>query len=583
MDQVEVVKSKVDIASLVGEYINLKSSGKNLKGLCPFHQEKTPSFMVNEDLQIYKCFGCGKGGDAISFVMEIEGLEFFEALEKLADRVGVKLDQAVRGEKTNKSLVYEINKVSGEYYNYLLTSHPLGEQPREYLHQRKINDKLIKTFSLGYALPTWDGLCIYLTKKKRFPIDVVVDAGLAIKGNSGVYDRFRGRLMFPFVDMSGRVVGFSGRVIPGISDDKDGAKYINTPETVVYRKSEVLFGLEQAKQAIRNNNRVVVVEGPMDMISSYGAGVSETVAINGTALTGRMLALISRLCNRIYLCMDADGAGEASIKRSISELESFELSTKVVEVVGGKDPDEVARSKPEKWKKMVDAAVEIYDYFIDRALVKWKVDSGEGVRNIAKEVLPLLAQIGNSVVQAHYIGVLSSKLRMGEQKLWEQLERVKKTTNLPTNEVTKSLPVQKDEDRVEGLTKELLSVLMNMPKLSEFTREVESLKKITWTGGAGKVIEVILRKNGVGEVGRFVENLPAELRNIAGEAYLAEQGGAETVEATLIQLTREIGIETAKRELERLSQRISQKELAGDDKEVAKLLQEYRRLSLQAK
>ena len=327
MDQVEEVKKKTDMVTLVGEYVELKKAGRNFKGLCPFHNEKTPSFMVNEELQIFKCFGCGKGGDALSFLMEIEGLEFGEALTKLAERAGVKLVYQDRGEKRGeKEELLKVHLLAQEYYHYLLQKHEVGKWARKYLKDRKINEKLIESFGLGFSPTGWDGLTRFLRDKKGFSEKVIEKSGLGIRGKKGLYDRFRGRVMFPLLDSGGKVVGFSGRVLPDFAR-KNEPKYINSPETAIYHKSEMLFGLSQSKQEMRKKGRVVVVEGEIDMISSFAAGVGETVAIKGSALTEEMVERLARLVETVIFAMDADEAGEKAMKRSVSMSSVCRYST----------------------------------------------------------------------------------------------------------------------------------------------------------------------------------------------------------------------------------------------------------------
>ena len=280
MDQVEEVKSKVDMVQLVSEYIPLKKGGRNYKGLCPFHGEKTPSFMVNPELQIWKCFGCGEGGDAYTFLQRMEGMEFGEALRTLAEKVGVKLT-AYRPSQTEevKERLVRVNSLAAEFYHYLLMQHRLGESARQYLRKRGIKEEVTEKFKLGFAPEGWDFLMKYLVGKKNFEVQDLERAGLVVKGQN-FYDRFRNRVMFPLSNHRGQTVGFAGRVMPATSAEaaaSQGAKYVNTPETEIYHKGELLYGLDVNKTEIKTAGWAVVVEGELDLLASYLAGVKNAV------------------------------------------------------------------------------------------------------------------------------------------------------------------------------------------------------------------------------------------------------------------------------------------------------------------
>ena len=426
MDQVDEVKQKTDIIALVGQYVSLKKAGRHYKGLCPFHGEKTASFTVNEELGLYKCFGCGAGGDVIKFLMEIEGIEFIEALKQLAERAGVKLELKRMEVVDGKKELLEVLDLASRYYHYLLTEHEEGKTALEYLKGRSINDKLIEKFNLGFALPGWDGLIKYLVKKKGYKEDLLERAGLVNRRGtgSGFYDKFRGRIMFPILDPSGRVIGFSGRILPSLATAED-AKYMNSPETELYHKGRSLYGFYQAKQAIREKKQVVVVEGQLDLISSYGAGVPETVAVGGTALTMEQVEMLGRLSDKIILAMDADEAGTSAIKRSVDVAEKRGLNIKVVHIVGGKDPDEIARKSPNTWKKMVENAVSIYEFVLTKALDKYPKGNDDRVRNVAAEVVPYLAKIDQEMIRDRWAKKLADVLEVDKESVSAEIRKAK--------------------------------------------------------------------------------------------------------------------------------------------------------------
>ena len=519
MDQVEVIKRKVNIVSLVGEYVTLKNTGRNHKGLCPFHGEKTSSFMVNEELQIYKCFGCGVGGDVIKFLMEIEGLDFVEALEKLAKRAGVKLEKfRSDGQSGEKRRMLEIHSLAGEYYHYLLTKHKVGEVARKYLLDRGLNEKVWKTFHLGFSVSMWDGLSKFLVLKKGFKEGELVNAGLSIKGSKGgVYDRFRGRVMFPLLDSGGKTVGFSGRVIPGLARENE-PKYINSPETLVYHKSQMLFGLTQAKQAIRKNNRVVVVEGELDMISSFVAGVTETVAIKGSALTEQMVEKLARLCGAVVLALDADEAGEEALRKSVEALEKRGLEIKVVYWSGSKDPDELARKNPGVWRKLVDKPVSVYEWVMKKAFDKWGMETPEDVQRIVKKVVPYLAKIENRVVAEVWVRRLAEKLGVSKDRVWEEVEKVDKNASL---DPSLELRMTENLNKGEKLAKRLLTVLFQLGvEEKELVKKI--LSEISLNGAAGKLLTKWLN-NKDEKVAQWIKRLPDELKVVAEECFINEK------------------------------------------------------------
>lgn len=430
MSDIDEIKSRLSIVDIVGQRVKLTKAGRNYKGLCPFHSEKTPSFMVSADRQIFKCFGCGRGGSVIDFVMEYEHLDFIEALEDLADKAGVKLTRraADTPQAKLKDRIYEVNHLASEYYHYLLTKHALGEKARLYLKNRGITDKSIKTFTLGYSPNSWDGLFKYLTKK-GYEGELLKTAGLVLpsakhpSGAAGFYDRFRGRVMFTLKDHRGNVVAFAGRVLdPAVKE----AKYINTSETPVYIKGNVLYGLDVTKAAIQKEGEAVVMEGELDVISSFQAGIANVVAIKGSALTEAHVSLLKRFCERLAFALDADVAGDAAARRGIEVAERAGLDMRVVTLPGGKDPDEAARENPGRFKKAIKEAQPIYDYFLASALKRFDVSSAFGKKKIGEELIPTVAKIENPIVQGHYVRTLAATLGVSEETVSEAVARQKR-------------------------------------------------------------------------------------------------------------------------------------------------------------
>lgn len=571
-DQVEEIKRKTDIVGVVGSYVALKKMGRHHKGLCPFHSEKTPSFMVNEEMGLYKCFGCGAGGDVIKFLMEIEGIEFREALERLAEKAGVKLVSRRRDDNDERAKMLEVMELAARYYHWLLMEGNAGAAAREYLKGRKIDEKLMENFNLGFAMQSWEGVVNYLIKKKGYSEELLEKVGLVSRKSKegGVYDKFRGRIMFPLQDAGGKVVGFTGRILPSLAKD-DEPKYMNSPETTLYHKSRMLYGFFQAKKAIREKKRVVLVEGQMDCISSFASGVAETVAVGGTALTEDQVELLARLADKIYLSMDADEAGSVAIKRSVELAEKRGMSIKVVQIEGGKDPDEIARKSPGKWRELVEKSVDVYEFVMDGAFKKFDVTKVDGIKKITEEVVPFLAKIENDVVREVWAKRLADKIGVATKGVMGEIE--KKISGRQETKITDDKKEEVVEKRIVKLARRLVGLLI---------LKQEAVKIVSpWFGGVsiagaeGKLITWLLENRENQPVDELVKNIPEELREVAGEAYMAEDSeevpGQKEVEEAAVQLLREIIRDRKKELMEEMNLARREKNEEKEDEIFAKL------------
>ena len=561
-DQVEEVKRKTDIVGLIGQYVALKKMGRHHKGLCPFHSEKTPSFMVNEEMGLYKCFGCGAGGDVIKFLMEIEGVDFREALERLAEKVGVKLVTRKSEFGSDKQKLLEVMELTARYYHWLLTESKAGVEARKYLNERKINDKLIETFNLGFSLQGWDNLMEYLTKKKGYSEVVLEKAGLiSRRSGGGFFDKFRGRVMFPLQDSGGKVVGFTGRILPDLAKEGE-PKYLNSPETEIYHKGRILYGFYQARQAIREIKRAVLVEGQMDMISSFGAGVTETVAVGGTALTDEQIELLARLTSTIYLSLDADEAGIAAIKRSAELAEKRGLEIKVVQIDGGKDPDEIARNYPNKWREMVEGAVDVYEFVMTRSLEKNDIKTMSGIKKITEEGMPFFVKIENSVMREVWTKKLAEKLGVEASVVKAEMERIKSGKNWAEKYPSKATEeVSLMENKMDKLARRLVGGLLICPAAK---KKVEQwLKNTKLSGAAGKALLWVLASEEVGPA-KIAELAPSELKSFIEDAYMAE-GEGETEEKDVLELAVQLIRETIRESRKRLIVEMKKAKEAGDE------------------
>jgi len=522
MGDADEVKSKLNIIDIINEKVPLKKAGRNFKGLCPFHNEKTPSFMVSPDRQVFHCFGCGKGGSVIDFVMEYEHMEFPEALEELAERAGVTLTKrkSETPERKLKETLFEINHLASEFYHYILTKHRLGEKALLYLRNRGITDKSIRTFSLGYSPNNWEGVYRFL-KKKQYDDAMLEKAGLVLSGNRGMYDRFRGRLMFTLKDHKGNTVGFSGRVLDPTMKE---AKYINTSETPVYSKSNVLYGLDVTHDAIVKAGVAILMEGEIDLISSFQVGISNVVAIKGSALTEGHVHLLKRYTERVIFALDADMAGDKAARRGIDVAEGVGLDMRVAIMPVGKDPDEAAREDEVGLKKALKNAIPIYDYFIESAKKRFDLTSAFGKQKASEELLPILSKIENGIVQGHYIKKAAVAFDVPEDVVVDGIKKVKKPIEMIRGSVADTKESSFAISGPERLELYALGLLLqgDTKKLyADFSRGVTtaSLKHM----GVRRVMEHIdsyLKQDTAFVVSEFAEILPKELLLVLDEAYL---------------------------------------------------------------
>lgn len=526
---VEEVKKKIDIIDFIGSYVQLKKTGRNFKATCPFHNEKTASFVVSPERQIWHCFGtCGDGGDVIKFLMKWEGISFFEALKELAEKYGIKLKTTNFEDKEwqRKQKLLQINSFAAEYFEYLLHKTDFGEKAKKYLEDRKISTQVIKKFQIGYAPSSWDSLLRFLTKKKYLSQDIF-DAGLVVRGNRGsFYDRFRGRIIFPIKDIRGNIVGFSGRLLD--SAEKE-AKYINTPETIIYHKRETLYGINLAKDAMKKEGNVLLVEGEFDVISPYQYGIENVVAIKGSAVTKEQLILLKRYVQKVTLALDMDTAGEEAIKRGIEESENLDLDVNVIHFENGKDPDEAVRTNPAAFKKILEKPIPIYDFIIELAQKKYPNKDAFSKKKIGDEVVPFLIRIINPIVHSYYIKKLANILDVSDESVMELIrkEKNKKQTRQIFNTKKKTFSIH---ERSDVLQKYLVSLIFQNDnpydlsekiflhlKVEDFT--IPSLQKLC------ALFNDFKKNNPQGyDLDLFVKAVPSELKSVFDEVYLLSSG-----------------------------------------------------------
>lgn len=462
MDDVDQIKQKIDVGDLVGSYIAVKRAGRNLKALCPFHNEKTPSFVISPERQIWHCFSCGKGGDIFTFVEEYERVDFSEALKLLADRAGVKLTKNVfrTQQEEKKSRIYEINHLASQFYHYILLKHPSGKPALLYVTEKRgLTLALIKTFNIGFAPHQPNALVSYLISKKHYAKEELIEAGVATDRNGKLYDFFQNRLIFPITDSRGNIVAFSGR---GLTDEAI-PKYINTKETPVYIKGDTVFGLFQAKEAIKKEGKVLLVEGEFDAITSFKEGITNAIAVKGTALTENQIRLLKRFAQKIVFCFDTDPAGTEAQRRSITLITKEGVNAAVVVPPKGKDPDELLREDPLLFKKAIKNEVNIYDYIIDTAIQGSDPTQVEGKKKILSRTLSYLIEIENEIVKEHYFKKLAGILDTSYESVVKEAEKAK----IPESKIETTKPIINKKSRQEMLEEHLLTLILQSPKPKE--------------------------------------------------------------------------------------------------------------------
>lgn len=433
----EEIKARLNIVELIGTYVRLEKSGTHYKACCPFHQERSPSFMVNEEKNMWHCFGCGKGGDAFAFVMEIEGLDFREALVLLAEKAGVELPkfrQSDPGQKDNKERLFALLELATKFYEKQLWDGSGKEKILGYLRGRGLSDDSIRAFRLGYAPDGWRHQLEFFTGK-GFTVEEMEQVGLVIRkspesqannhkleAKSSHYDRFRDRIMFPIFDIFGHTIGYSARVAPG--GDESQAKYINTPETTLYHKSRALYGLFHAKQAMKQAGVTVVVEGNMDVIAMHQAGIGHTVAVSGTALTDEQLNLMKRYGKEVRLFFDMDGAGQKAARKSAELALQKELIVTLVAIPFGKDAADMGKDDPEKLKEMVAGAVPAQEYFLATGVAQHDITTALGKRQVVDEYVTLLQAVKNPIERSEAIKALARAIDMDERLITDMVSKL---------------------------------------------------------------------------------------------------------------------------------------------------------------
>jgi DNA primase len=444
---VDEIKERVSIVDVVGQRVALRKSGRSFKGLCPFHTEKTPSFYVFPDRGNYKCFGCGEGGDVFTFVMKTENVSFREALHLLAERAGVSLtpQPQVAAEEAQRAHLMTVTAAAAAYFHNLLLRSSAGEQARSYLERRGVSSGTVEAWQLGYALDSWDALLTYMTEH-GYTIRDLLAAGLVVAREGGsAYDRFRHRIIFPIRDIKGHVVGFGARTL---GDEQP--KYLNSPQTLLFDKGSALYGIDQAREGIRREGRAIIVEGYMDVLICHQMGINNVVATLGTALTERHLAILTRLTKRLILALDPDTAGtEATLRgldlaRETLDREAVPIPTwrgvirfegrldtdiRVLSLPAGKDPDELVRENRDQWDALVQQALPVIEFYIKVLTASADLSNPKVKAAVAERLAPVLNDLADPILRAHYIGRVAMLLQVSENALEAKLRRLHEATS----------------------------------------------------------------------------------------------------------------------------------------------------------
>jgi len=425
-ETIEEVRARNDIADVIGSYLSLKNAGTRFKALCPFHKEKSPSFTVSPDRQIYHCFGCGAGGDVIRFVQEYEKVDFMTALQMLADRSGMELslEEGGEGAGADKRKLFQIHEGVAQLYQRILLEHESGESGRAYLATRALKPETVKEFQIGFAPDRFDALEKW-AQQKKIPLELMEQAGLMIKSDKreGYYDRFRNRLMFPIRDEAGRVIGFSGRAI--VKDEKSG-KYVNSPETPLFHKSRVLFAIDKARRAMAESRTAIVCEGQLDAIRCHEAGIANVVASQGTALTADHARMIRRYADEVILVLDADAAGQKAALKSSAAFIAEELSVRVASLPDGEDPDSLVRDHgADALRSRISAAVSALDFLINVTAAHENIKTEAGVMRTARAVQALIAQAPGAVQRDRMVQHAAERLGLSAAALQRDMARKK--------------------------------------------------------------------------------------------------------------------------------------------------------------
>ena len=569
MTLTEQIKDKLDIVDFIGAYVQLKPAGKNLKGTCPFHKEKTPSFMVSGDRQMWHCFGsCSEGGDIIKFLMKYENIEFSEALKVLAEKAGIEIRKVSPMEQKQFGILYDINEVAKQFFkNALLNS----REAQDYLNSRKLNKETMDEFGVGFSPTNPDELTLYLINL-GYEIKDIERAGLNFKSERGGYfDRFRGRIMFPIDNHFGKTVGFSGRILPKY-DNGDMGKYVNSPETLIYNKSKILYGLSKSKNFIREESRAVLVEGQMDFLMLWQDGVKNIVATSGTALTGEHLKALRKQTDKLIFCFDNDEAGIKAAERNIELANQTDFGVNILILKDYKDPAEAVEKNPGIFKKLTENAKPIFEFYFEKYLPPANNGDFSEIKKNIRFVLSKIKNISSPIEKSHWLKELANRTKMDEKALIEEMEKLAGSSSKKTAEIVQNETFSQ-KDRLDLIADRVISIAIAqeslfikisdyadyLPKEHLLVYEQLKNKRRTDDPGIVKMLDSLSLRSGF-----ELELFENDLDKLSKE-----------FESLLFNLKAEY----LKKERENLMLMISEAEKAGDGEKLENLLKKFDELS----
>lgn len=575
MDPVEEIKERLSIDEVVGSYVQLKQAGRNFKGLCPFHEEKTPSFMVSTEKGIYHCFGCGEGGDIFSFVEKMDGLDFRDTLQRLAQKANVELPQYQGGnekQKQHKQRLREALSAAAQYYHIQLGR---AREARDYVtNQRELVAETVKDFKVGYA-PGGNQRIMQFLGKHGFTEQELLDAGLIKKRGGRMQDVFRQRIIIPFFDTSGSIIGFTGRVL-----DEGVPKYLNTPQTPLFDKSRFIFGLYQAKEHIRSSNEAVIVEGNLDVLRSHQAGVRNVVAISGTALTKQQIKQLSRFATTITLAFDADSAGAGATERALPLAQEAGVSLYIASLPPGTDPDDVIRRDSSEWQRIIDNKAYVMDWLLQLLPAVYDVNSAQGKKALTDRAASVLRRLQDPVEQEHYVKQVADMVGSAPATITKKLTSESKTSPRPSSSSASRRKEAPEHDEAETVANALLSMAAVYPD----TRTALSESTIERLPEYMQAAATYLRDS---EETLDIDSLPKELQSVANYVKILLLKGEEEYgswaaldrQVEAFSLVHRLNELQTKRYKQHLSQQITAAEAAGDYDLRQKLLKEFQQLN----
>ena len=566
---VDEIKERLNIVDIISGYLKLEKTGANYRAVCPFHSEKKPSFFVSPARQVFKCFGCGKSGDMFTFVQEIEGIEFADALRILAQKAGVELKRQDPKLNTQRNKAYEICEWACKFFEKQLSEGNIGKTAKKYLIDRGITEVSIKKWRIGFSPDKWETLITFL-KAKGYSVGEIQRAGLALQSEKGkVYDRFRGRIIFPIFDLNSQVIGFGGRAF--VQQD-DTAKYLNIPNTILYNKSNVLYGLNNAKVPIRKQDTCVLVEGYTDVILSYQSGVENVVATSGTALTPYQLKILKRYSNNLVTAFDMDIAGESATKRGIDLAQAYDFNIKVAVMPQDQDPADVAFKNPDQWRQLVEKSKSIIDFYFDNAFLDFD-NTAESKKRASKILLPVIKRIINKIEQSHWVKQLAKKLEVSEEAITQELDKQK----IKEIEIEKNVCEQEEKTRKDLIEERTVALILNYPKGIKYLED----EIIEFFSPKLKDILIAIKKDSKKDLKDygFSKELFDYLNILAlqGEIESSEQDFDDEIKACV----RELKDFNIRKNMEQLTKKIQTKENKGE--EIDDLVKQFSQLAQQLK